>query len=170
MPVFKASHTIMMYMALPQEVQTATMMATARRQHKRVVIPVIRGYELVAVECPADASQFQRGPYGILEPRSMPAAVRPEAIDCVLVPGVGFDSGGTRLGFGRGYYDRFLSQLPTTTAYGGLAFHLQIVPRLPHMAHDICMSFVVTEQGVMPCMHALPQDGDEWGQDKGEHR
>jgi len=73
----------------------------------------------------------------------------------VFVPGVAFDVRGTRLGFGQGYYDRFLCQLPSPSVYGGLAFHMQIVPCVPRMAHDVRMQFVVTEQGVIPCRHTL---------------
>jgi 5-formyltetrahydrofolate cyclo-ligase len=155
MPIFQTSQTIMVYMALSHEVQTAALIAAARQHQKRIVIPVVKGRELVVVVCPTEAVQLQPGPYGILEPREVHPSVPPREIDCVFVPGVGFDVRGARLGFGQGYYDRFLSQLPSTTAYGGLAFHLQIVPCVPHMAHDVRMQFVVTEQGVIPCRHTL---------------
>lgn len=150
----------MVYMALQQEVQTAAIAATARQQQKRVVLPVIRDRLLRVVDCPAEATQLRPGPHGILEPSETYTLVPPAEIDCVLVPGVGFDASGGRLGFGQGYYDRFLCQLPSTTSYGGLAFHIQMVPWVPRLAHDICMHFMVTEQGAKPCRHTLPQGRD----------
>jgi 5-formyltetrahydrofolate cyclo-ligase len=157
---FQTSQTLMVYMALPYEVQTAAIVAVARQQQKRVVIPMIRGRQLVVVACPAEVDQLRPGAYGILEPYETYTVVRPEEVDCVLVPGVGFDAHGGRLGFGQGYYDRFLCQLPPTTSYGGLAFSIQMVPRVPRLWHDVCMHFLVTEQGVQPCRHTLPQGRD----------
>ena len=146
----------MLYMSLPQEVQTAALIAQAQRQSKRVVVPVVTPQGLVAVICPSDPGDFLPGPYGILEPRDTSAVVPPAEIDCVFTPGVGFDTHGVRLGYGAGYYDRFLHQLPATAEVGGLAFHIQIVARIPRMPHDVNMSFVVTEQGVLSCTPTCP--------------
>jgi 5-formyltetrahydrofolate cyclo-ligase len=162
----------MVYMALPQEVQTADLMMYARRHHQRVAVPVVTAQGLLAVECPSQPRDFQRGADGILEPRDRSAIVPPAEIDCVLVPGVGFDPEGNRLGYGAGYYDRFLNELPATTVYGGMAFHLQMVSHIPSLSHDVPMQFVVTEQGWQsgePMQPACPPP-EHPGQDKGEHR
>ena len=68
-----------------------------------------------------------------------------------MVPGIAFDRRGRRLGFGKGYYDRFLCRLPATTHVCGLAFSLQIVHHVPDMPHDVRMQSLVTEQGVLIC-------------------
>jgi 5-formyltetrahydrofolate cyclo-ligase len=160
LPMYRASETVMLYMALAHEVQTAALIAHARRHRKRVIVPVVTPDGLVAVVCPTEASHFRPGPFGILEPRDLSAVVPPTEIDLVFVPGMGFDAKGVRLGYGGGYYDRFLRLLPAHTHFGGLAFHVQIVPSIPQLPHDICMPFVVTEQGVLtydtkavPCEH-----------------
>jgi 5-formyltetrahydrofolate cyclo-ligase len=153
MSAFRVSRTIMVYLALRQEVQTASIIAEARRQGKRIAIPVVQGATLVAAELPLAPAQLQRGPYGIPEPRGTVCVVPPEEMQYVVVPGLAFDRCGGRLGFGKGYYDRFLSRLPTTTYCCGLAFCMQIVPCVPRMAHDVCMHGVVTEQGVIPCQY-----------------
>jgi 5-formyltetrahydrofolate cyclo-ligase len=151
LPVFTASPTVMVYLALPQEVQTADIIAVARSQRKRVVVPALDGMTLLAVELPLDAAQLRRGPFGILEPRSRTAVIRPEEIDFIVVPGLAFDRQGGRLGFGKGYYDRFLGQLPTTTYLCGVAFCLQIVPYVPQLPHDVCLPWIVTEQEIISC-------------------
>jgi 5-formyltetrahydrofolate cyclo-ligase len=151
LPIYRASQTVMLYLALAHEVQTTDLIAHARRQHKRVIIPVVTPDGLLTVECPTEASHFRPGPFGILEPRDRSAVVPPGEIDLVLVPGVGFDTQGVRLGYGGGYYDRFLGLLTAHTSFGGLAFHTQIVPSIPRLPHDICMPFVVTERGVLTC-------------------
>jgi 5-formyltetrahydrofolate cyclo-ligase len=148
---FCAGQTVMVYLALPYEVQTGPLISEARRRATRIVVPVVRGAELVVVEFPDDCSRLRRGAYGILEPLGTAPTVQPEEIHCILVPGIAFDRQGGRLGYGKGYYDRFLPQVPTTTRWYGLAFALQVVPCVPQMPHDIRMHGVITERGMIPC-------------------
>ena len=152
--------TVMVYMALPQEVQTTRIIAQARLWQKRVAVPVVHGNSLAAVELPDDPAQLRRGRFGILEPYGTQVVIPPEEIGYIIVPGVAFDPRGGRLGFGKGYYDRFLSRLPATTYRCGLAFGIQVVPCVPQTSHDICMHGIVTEQGFRPCMRALPARGE----------
>ena len=172
LPMYRASETVMLYMALAEEAQTTALITHARRHRKRVLIPAVTPDGLAAVVCPAQASDLRPGPFGILEPRDLSAAVSPTEIDLVFVPGVGFDARGVRLGYGGGYYDRFLQTLSAHTHYGGLAFHCQLVPSIPRLPHDICMPFVVTEQGVFtydtvttPCAHT-PATRPDKGEDR----
>jgi 5-formyltetrahydrofolate cyclo-ligase len=152
LPAFYTSQTLMAYLALAQEVQTWCLIEAARQQHKRIVVPVVEENTIVAVELPIDTAQLQRGAYGILEPRCKQVAICPEEIDFVLVPGLAFDRQGGRVGFGRGYYDRFLCQLPVTARYCGLAFNIQVVSHIPRMPYDICMHYVATEEGIIHCL------------------
>jgi len=156
LPSFCVSHTVMVYMALPQEVQTMPIITQARQAQKRVTVPVIRRQGLVAVALSEPPTQLRRGRFGILEPCGPQRVIHPQEIGCIAVPGIAFDTRGGRLGFGKGYYDRFLRQLPATTYRCGLAFGIQVVPCVPQAPHDICMHGIVTEQGCIPCMHALP--------------
>jgi len=150
----------MVYMALPQEVQTTRIIAQVRLWQKRVAVPVVHGNSLAAVELPDDPAQLRCGRFGILEPYGTQVVIPPEEIGYIIVPGVAFDPRGGRLGFGKGYYDHFLSRLPATTYRCGLAFGIQVVPCVPQTSHDICMHGIVTEQGFMPCMRALPARGE----------
>jgi 5-formyltetrahydrofolate cyclo-ligase len=156
LPAFRISQTIMVYMALPQEVQTMPIITQAHQLQKRVAVPVVRGQELIAVALSETSMSLQRGRFGILEPCGAPCVIHPQEIGCIVVPGIAFDTRGGRLGFGKGYYDRFLRQLPATTYRCGLAFSVQVVPCVPQAPHDICMHGIVTEHGCIPCMHALP--------------
>jgi len=156
LPAFCVSHTVMVYMALPQEVQTMPIITRARQLQKRIAVPAIRGQELIAVALGEAPTQLRRGRFGILEPCEPQRIIPSQEIGCIAVPGVAFDRRGGRLGFGKGYYDRFLRQLPATTYRCGLAFGIQVVSCVPQAPHDICMHGIVTEQGCIPCMHALP--------------
>ena len=151
LPAFQDSQTVMLYMALPQEAQTAAILAESRYQGKRVTVPVVKPCGLVAAELPTGQLQFQPGPFDIPEPAVSTAIIPPEDINCVMVPGIAFDRRGARLGFGKGYYDRFLCRLPATTHVCGLAFSVQIVQHVPDLPHDVRMQSLVTEQGVLLC-------------------
>ena len=90
-------------------------------------------------------------PSAFLEPAADRTIISPDEIDCVLVPGIAFDERGARLGFGKGFYDRFLYRLPAATHVCGLAFSSQIIERVPDMPHDVRMHWLVTERGVQSC-------------------
>ena len=151
MPAFLESQTVMLYLALPQEVQTKALLAECHRKAKRVAIPVVTPHGLYAAQLRPGQVKLEPGPFGVLEPTTGAAIISPDDIDCVLVPGVAFDGRGARLGFGKGYYDRFLCRLPATAHVCGLAFSLQIVERVPDMPHDVRMQWLVTDQGVRRC-------------------
>jgi 5-formyltetrahydrofolate cyclo-ligase len=93
-----------------------------------------------------DLRQLHPGAFGIREPAAArPVPARELAAALCLVPGLAFDEVGHRLGYGKGYYDRFLRDEPAKSL--GICFSLLLQPRLPAAAHDRCVSVVLTEEG-----------------------
>ncbi len=88
------------------------------------------------------------GVFGILEPRGS-EVVEPGAIDFVLVPARGFDRAGNRLGRGGGYYDRYMAHPDFRAIRCGIAYSAQVLPAIPHDAHDLPVHVLVTESGVL---------------------
>ena len=90
------------------------------------------------------------GALGVLEPSpEQRIALTPESFDLVIVPGVAFDRFGGRLGYGKGYYDRFLDQ---TSAFRlALAFDFQLLETVPTEMHDVPMDGILTENGFYFC-------------------
>jgi 5-formyltetrahydrofolate cyclo-ligase len=87
------------------------------------------------------------GVFGILEPRKESARIfNPEEIDLVIVPGVAFDEHRNRIGFGAGFYDRFLESVRPSCAKIGIAFEFQIYDEVPVEEHDIPLDLVITEK------------------------
>lgn len=84
------------------------------------------------------------GWHGVREPRVPRRPVRPQAVDAVITPGVGFDELGNRLGYGGGHFDRLLGRLRRGVPVIGVAFDEQIVSRLPVEPHDRPVDVVVT--------------------------
>jgi len=151
MPAFLDSRTVMLYLALPQEVQTEALLEACHRGAKRVAVPVVSNDDLLAAQLRPGHVELKTGRFGIPEPGGATPVIPADEIDCVLVPGVAFDRRGARLGFGKGYYDRFLCRLPAAAHLCGLAFALQIVERVPEAPHDVRMHWLATEQGARRC-------------------
>ncbi len=122
------------------------MIDRAQAAGKRVCVPVtmVSKRTLVVSALHDRRRELVSGPYGVRQPaHAFIRPVDPTMVDVVVVPGVGFDTHGHRLGHGLGYYDRFLRRLPTTTPRIGLAFRCQLVPRIPRAAHDVTLSRVL---------------------------
>ena len=151
MPAFLDSRTVMLYLALPQEVQTDDLLEECHRKAKRVAVPVTTRHGLLAAQFRPGQDRLKPGPFGVREPAAETTIIPPADIDLVLVPGIAFDGRGARLGFGKGYYDRFLCRLPASAQVCGLAFALQIVGRVPDLPHDVRMQWLATERGVRCC-------------------
>lgn len=142
-----APESVFIYISLPEEVDTRTLIDAAVARGAVVTVPrIVAGGEMRAVEFPGWQNMVA-GPLGIPAPRSDFAY--PHAIACAIVPGLGFTRGGARIGYGAGYYDRWLSAHPQTGKIG-VAFECQIVTTLPQEPHDILMDRLVTECGVYP--------------------
>jgi 5-formyltetrahydrofolate cyclo-ligase len=96
-----------------------------------------------------DFADLEIGHYGIREPRAERMAVVPlDEIDAILIPAVAFDRSGRRVGYGGGYYDRFLLKVPRAARIAAV-FACQIVPEVQADPHDIPIQRIVTENGVI---------------------
>lgn len=137
---WRRTRTILLYASLPDEVDTAPLIAAARQQAKRVVLPAVDGDRLILRYY--EASQMTTGRFSILEPMaSAERLVDVARIDLAVIPGRAFTSDGLRLGRGRGYYDRLLPALHCPTV--GLAFPCQVWDALPTDPWDVRLSAVL---------------------------
>ncbi len=110
-------------------------------------------------------SELAPSRFGLLEPaaavRTTDRQVAPEQVDVFLVPGVAFDHGGNRLGYGKGYYDGLLRQRRADSLCIALAFDDQVVPELPHEpGHDIPVDVIVTETKIWDFRCATTANAD----------
>jgi 5-formyltetrahydrofolate cyclo-ligase len=138
---FRSANIIGAYYATRSEVRTSLIVVQAKKLKKKVALPrtegdVIKFYEMT--------DKLAVGRFEIMEP--LPVSPVSE-IDLLVVPGVAFDRKGYRVGYGKGYYDRFLSKSRAFSI--GLAYDLQIVDTLPHGAHDQKLDALATESGII---------------------
>lgn len=149
---YQKAEIIMTYLSIRNEVETESFILKARSEGKRVVIPVCRKETKTIL--PAEVKNYPEdlvpGTWGILEPKPDKLyPVDPAEIDLIIVPGVAFDEKGNRLGYGAGYYDRFLPLLRPGVLKIAPAFDLQIVPDVYGGEHDQPVDVVVTETRVL---------------------
>jgi len=89
-------------------------------------------------------------PLGFAQPRAEAPPVDLLALDLVVVPGLAFDRAGTRLGYGKGHYDRLLPTLPGHLPKVGVTVAPLLLPQLPSEAHDVRMTHLLTPEGIAP--------------------
>jgi 5-formyltetrahydrofolate cyclo-ligase len=148
-PEYVRAEVIMVFLSLPTEVETVGLVLQAWEDRKRVLAPQVSWDQrrMIPVEIHSLEQDVVQTVTDPLEPvKGVPFPV--EYIDLVVVPGLGFDLLGNRLGRGRGFYDRFLA-LPDIRAVScGLAFEDQVVPTLPIGPGDMQVDMLVTDQKV----------------------
>ncbi|MBA1334246.1 MAG: 5-formyltetrahydrofolate cyclo-ligase [Firmicutes bacterium] len=153
--LYKKSHSIMAYMSFRSEVDTGHIIRYSLNSGKRIIIPITQKETrtLLLSEIRDPDSELVPGSYGILEP--LPGHMKPyakEDLDLILVPALAYDPRGFRLGYGAGYYDRFLSALKKPVPTIGLAFEIQVLTEVPTEATDIPVDYIVTENRIINCL------------------
>ena len=149
---FQKAQTIACYSANENEVLTAAIWQGALTQGKAVYYPRITGdrtdLEFVR-RYPGE--RLVPGTFGILIPPGENLLSREQAADLVLVPGVGFDRQGHRLGRGRGYYDRALRGVLAGALRVALSYEFQLMPEIPVGPQDEAVQYIITETGLISC-------------------
>ena len=135
----------MCYASLLSEVRTESLNGRTLADGKTLLLPKVRQNGLMDAICVTDLSALRPGKMRIPEPQNGQAH-DPMEIDIVLVPGIAFDKKGGRIGYGGGYYDRFLAK--TKALKVALAFEMQLVEDVHALAHDQLMDMLITEERV----------------------
>ncbi len=151
---FCQAETILFYLAMKDEVQTEKIIEESLQNGKRVVAPLIdwQRKEILPSEIKDLTKDIEIGILEIPQPKNnLYSPFSPANIDMVIVPGVAFNRKGNRLGFGGGFYDRFLGKLSDRIKLVALAFELQLVGNVPSQSHDIAADYIITERRIINC-------------------
>lgn len=140
-------------MVAEREVDTRPLLKTLLAAGKQIVLPVVLRFTRAATDRPrlehrrlTDPSDLRSNRWGLQEP-SAGECVPPEALDAVIVPTLGADRRGYRIGHGYGYYDEFLREVTAPTV--GLVYDACLVDTVPAEPHDVPLRLLVTESGVL---------------------
>ena len=142
LPQFIEAENILLYNALPDELPTECML-NKWDDKKNLFLPVVDGENLIIKRY--DKEFVRIGAFGIIEP--LGDEVDSAIIDFIIVPGVAFDKNLNRLGRGKGYYDRLLSN--SNAFFAGVGYQIQVLDNIPVEEHDIKMNCIITEREIL---------------------
>ncbi len=141
--------TVMAYASKEPEVRTMPLLCSLLAQGKKLVLPIIqkedRTLRLSYVTSPAGLTPST---FGVPEPIHCEEPANASTIEVAIVPLIGFDRQGNRIGYGAGYYDRFFSDHPGIPSIG-LAFSVQECPQIPTERFDHRLDYIVTEREII---------------------
>ena len=137
---YKAAKTIYGYLPYNQEVRTVPMLEQALKDGKRVAVPKVYGEEMKFLYLD-DLTKVEKGYAGIPEPIA-DGPVADDETALVLMPGLAFDPAGHRIGYGGGFYDKFLAAEPNHPTLA-LCYEFQMLPKLDTEEHDIPVDTIV---------------------------
>ncbi len=143
---YKNAKTIFIFVSFGSEVNTHKIIEQAISDGKNICVPKInskeKGMEVFKIEGMAD---LKEGYYGVLEPFVDRSKVAEEEIDLVVVPGIGFDINGYRLGYGGGFYDKFFNNMKKEVPKIALGYNVQMVDEVTTEEHDERVNGLITE-------------------------
>lgn len=149
--LYKKANIIMGYLSFGKEVSIDLVLQQALADGKIVCVPqVVYGSNFMQAVRITGLKEFCLDKFGIRTPMEPYEVIRPQTLNLILVPGVGFTKCGARMGMGKGYYDQFLPQA-TQAAIVGVSHSLQVAVAIPTDEYDITMQYLVTERLLLAC-------------------
>jgi len=155
MKEFKEASTILFYVSYDNEVYTHEMIKDSISNKKNIVLPVTDKKNKTLILSKLESFyDLSPGAYNILEPsKEKIKEISIDDLDLIIVPGIGFDKNGHRIGHGKGYYDKLLKNSKAPKI--GLSFESQIVKNVHIEKHDIHMDKIITEKRIIDCKKNL---------------
>ncbi|WP_250455193.1 5-formyltetrahydrofolate cyclo-ligase [Clostridium tertium] len=143
--LYKRSINIFIYISFSNEINTRNIIEKAFKDKKNVFIPkVYKDDKLMKAIKLNSIDELKKNSMGILEPIDDSNYIEKENIDLIVVPGVVFDKECNRIGYGGGYYDRYLKDIKSKKNKIALAYDLQIVDKIESEVHDIKVDYIIT--------------------------
>lgn len=149
--VYKYSKFIFVYVSFRSEVITKGFIMNAIKDGKRIAVPITLAEKKIIQPCEIRSlNELAPGTWGILEPKKGNyKVVDSSQIDLAIVPGLAFDYSFNRLGYGAGYYDRFLPSMNSLAIKIGICYDFQLIDSLPAEKYDIPMDVIITEKRLL---------------------
>lgn len=157
-PAFADSRAPFIYVHFRSEVETTDLISQCLAAAKEVSVPltITEAKRLDPYRLTDPAQQLTSGYCNIPEPDPRKTDLfDPRRIDVVVLPGSVFDAKGGRLGYGGGYYDRFLTEQAPQALRIGIAYEIQVVEAVPLLPHDQQLDYLVTEERIIQIQERL---------------
>lgn len=148
MPAYRKAKAVFTYVSKDGETDTRELIEHGLAQGKTVAVPRCTGEGLMKAYRIYGMEDLEEGHYRILEPKTSCQEIQPESIDLAVVPCVSCGYDGRRLGYGGGYYDRYLTLTPALRV--ALCREQLMCDMIPSEIYDCAMDLVITEKGIWP--------------------
>jgi 5-formyltetrahydrofolate cyclo-ligase len=147
--LIRNGETVMVYTSKEKEVNTANLIAALIERGNPIVVPIIVKEDVsLRLSYLKDISSLVPSTFGVPEPIGNEIPATGHDVDTIILPMHGFDRTGRRIGYGAGYYDRFLAKHLNLRKIG-IAFSCQECDNLPVDENDIPMDYIITEEGIV---------------------
>lgn len=146
---YEKARTVFCYVGTEREIDTMRLIHIMMRDGKKVAVPLCTDKGHMEARRIEGMGDLVSGKYGILAPRLQCPVVLPEELDLVIVPCCTGNARGERLGYGGGYYDRYLPRTKCPTFL--LCRHQLEREEIPTEEHDVLLDYFITERGVVEC-------------------
>lgn len=137
---------IFIYVSFGSEADTHSIINHALKNNKTICVPKVinknEGMKAIKIN---SLEELSSSTLGILEPSNFSNEIQPSEIDLLIMPGLAFDINGGRLGYGAGYYDRFLKLIPDKAHKLGIAYKYQLLDNIPMDEHDMFIDEIITD-------------------------
>ncbi len=149
---------IALYVSLREEIDTTPLMRMLERRGCHVYLPRVENARVGRMRLVRPTRGFRRGAFGIIEPLGHDS-LGARWCRAILLPTLGIDARGVRLGYGAGFYDRMLAFRHVRREWRGpeliaLAFSVQMADRIPATRHDVRVDAILTERGLQPTLRS----------------
>ena len=145
--IYKEAKSIFIYVSYGSEVGTIEIINDALASNKEVYVPKmdekIKEMDAIRIH---NFKNMVVNKWGILEPANVDKSLIGSKFDLIILPGVAFDVKGNRIGYGGGYYDKYISKCEEKPTLMALAYNIQIVNSIEAEEHDIKMDYIITER------------------------
>ena len=147
LPEFINANQILFYIPIQGEVDLTHIFEEYKNEKEFALPRMIYSSKDLDLYKINNMDDLEKGTYDIPEPKKDLKEIKPEDIDLVLLPGIGFGLDGHRIGYGEGFFDKLLKKIPALKI--GIAYEFQIVENVPAEDHDIPVNMIITENRII---------------------
>jgi 5-formyltetrahydrofolate cyclo-ligase len=148
--LYKTSKNIFVYVSFRDEINTIKLIERALLDNKNIYVPkVYNSTKTMKAIFINSLDKLEKNKMGILEPKDDTLVIDKNDIDLIIVPGAVFDKSFNRIGYGGGYYDRYLEEIKYKNNKIALAYDFQIIDEIEAESHDIKVDYIITDKRIL---------------------
>lgn len=145
---YKKAKKIFIYIGFGSEINTKKLIEIMLKEGKEVFVPKVVEKEMIALKV-TSLYNLVKSEFNILEPIGEKPDIDAEEFDLIIMPGVAFDRSGNRIGYGGGYYDKYLKDISFNIERIALAYEMQLIEEIDTEEHDLKVYSIITENEII---------------------